>query len=123
MDAPAPTASAAVAPAPQTITLRVRVDPPDAKIYLDDALIGAGAFEGALPKDGTTRSIRAESPSYTSRARSSRSTPTRPFISLERAAKPGSAARPAQTPTRADDTPSTPKKPRRDIDSDSPYAK
>jgi serine/threonine-protein kinase len=141
------------APGQDTVKLTIHVSPPDAKIYLDDALLSAGAFEGKVVRTEQARSVRAEAPHYVSKAETVTLTgDVMLSFSLEKEAAgaaaapppayvPRGGARPAQAPEppRAvapaqlpppqpaaapapAPTPTGPVKPKRAIDSDSPYA-
>ncbi len=74
--APAPSTQAAApretapvpppAPGQDAVKLTVHVSPPDAKIFLDDALLSAGAFEGKVIKNERPRRLRVEAPHHVS---------------------------------------------------------
>ncbi len=61
----APTqAATTAAPASTTAQLKIRVNPDKAKLTLDGALLGVGAYEGPIVKDGRSHTIRAEAPGF-----------------------------------------------------------
>jgi serine/threonine-protein kinase len=68
--AAAPPVVTALPPAPgqDAIKLIVRVTPASAKIFLDDALLSAGSFEGKVVKSDKPRKIRVESEHYLSKS-------------------------------------------------------
>jgi serine/threonine-protein kinase len=47
-----------------SVTLKVKVTPPDAKIYLDGVLLGAGSFDGKVRRGGEGRVLRIEADGY-----------------------------------------------------------
>ncbi|MFT3771379.1 MAG: serine/threonine-protein kinase [Minicystis sp.] len=60
-------AAPATAPGQDSVKLTVRVTPGNAKVYLDDALLGAGPFEGKVVKGDRPRKLRAEAPHHTAK--------------------------------------------------------
>jgi len=68
---PAPPTNEAPAAAPprieEVLTLQIDVTPPDARVFLDDALLSTGSYKGNLPKDGRVYRLRIEATGYTSR--------------------------------------------------------
>jgi serine/threonine-protein kinase len=66
--AEAPSSLPGTEPAAQgSVKLTVRVTPASAKVYLDGALLSAGAFEGQVARSERVRKIRIEAPHYASR--------------------------------------------------------
>jgi serine/threonine-protein kinase len=131
-------ASATAPAALEPIHLKVRVSPAKAQIFLDDAPVATGAYEGTLPRDGKTHRVRAEAAGFAMKEETitasgdalvafslDRETATSsPAIRRDRAAPtPPSTSTPVAAPTPTD-TPLAPgQKPKRAIDSDSPYAR
>lgn len=138
------TAGATAEPAPgqDAVKVTIRVSPPDAKIYLDGVLLSAGAFEGKLVKSAAPRKLRAEAPRHVAKEETvtlasdvmvsfalekeagkdapppAPAGPARPKATAAAEAQPPPAPAPAQT-----QTPLAPgQKPKRKIDSDSPYS-
>ncbi len=70
--APAPGSAAATAPsapaAASEVTLSLAATPPEAKLYLDDAPLGANPFKKKVPRDGLPHSVRAEAKGYATRS-------------------------------------------------------
>jgi serine/threonine-protein kinase len=64
--ATAPTAPRGPAAA-EAVKLVVRVTPAHAKVYLDDALLGAGTFEGKVVRTDAERRVRVEAPHFVTR--------------------------------------------------------
>lgn len=48
----------------ESVSLKVRATPSDAKIYLDDALLGAGSFDGKVVRSDAPRKLRIEAEGY-----------------------------------------------------------
>jgi serine/threonine-protein kinase len=146
-------APATVAPAPgqDAVKLTVRVTPANAKIYLDDVLLSAGGFEGKVVKSDKVRKVRAEAAHFAMkeetvtlggdvmlsfslekeapgatpvgpgpRSRPAAAAALEPPAAAPPAAAPAPVPAPAATPAPA---PTAGQKPKRAIDSDSPYAK
>jgi serine/threonine-protein kinase len=144
---------AAVAPAAgqDAVKLTVRVSPANAKVYLDDVLLSAGAFEGKVVKSDKVRRVRAEAAHYGSKEETvtlggdvilafalekeaetrapvgpgpgprGRPAAPEPLAAAPPAAAPAPAPVPAPAATPAA-APTAGQKPKRAIDSDSPYA-
>ncbi len=128
------------------VVLTVRVTPAKAKLFLDGAPLATGSYEGKLRKDGAKHYLRAEAPGFVTQDETiTAAGDVLLSLSLEKdsgapavAANPGAAPlpraatdKPAPPPITADPVvpppPSTPglgpgQKPKRAIDSDSPYA-
>jgi serine/threonine protein kinase len=143
--APAAPQVAAPAPGQAAVKLTIRVTPADAKIYLDDVLLSAGPFEDKVMKSDKVRKLRAEAPHYVSKEETVTLTSDMMLdLSLEREAgapavapaagplpvgagpRPRVDPQPAPQPVQAPASPAPPptgQKPKRAIDSDSPYAK
>lgn len=73
---PPPSAAPSPAPTPssppeasQTVAVTIDVSPDDARVYLDDALLAQGAYEGKVQRDGKTYELRVEAPGYTTARR------------------------------------------------------
>jgi eukaryotic-like serine/threonine-protein kinase len=60
----APGASPAPAEAPRKVLLSLRVNAPDASIYLDGTRIGDTPFAGLQPLDGSPHTLRVEAPGH-----------------------------------------------------------
>ncbi len=140
----APKSTATAAPEQGSIKLVIRVTPNDAKILLDGVLLSAGSFEGKVVKVDGPKRIRVEATGYLPKEETiALSGDVMMSISLERDAKakdkePQAAAPavgprpqrpsdpvtpPAATPAPPPQAPLAPgQKPKRTIDSDSPYA-
>ncbi len=130
-------ASAGAPAAPEPIRLKVRVSPAKAQIFLDDTPLAVGAYEGTLPRDGKTHRVRAEAPGFTAKEEEltaagdalvafsldravgapSRAIPPDRAVSLPAASTPIAAPPPTETLLAPG------QKPKRAIDSDSPYAR
>jgi serine/threonine-protein kinase len=151
--APPPTATPPPLPAQDAVKLTVRVSPPGARIFLDDALLSAGSFEGKVVKSDRPRRIRVEAEQHVAKEETVALTgdvmlsvslekeaggatpshqgggrgrpvaaPAAPAPEPQAAPAPPPAAptpQPAATPAPA---PAQTGKPKRAIDSDSPYA-
>lgn len=61
---PALPALAATAEAPQSYGVAVRVEPPEAEIWLDQELTASGYLDTRLPRDGAPHELRVEAPGY-----------------------------------------------------------
>ncbi len=114
----APSGASAAGPASESISLKVRVSPAEAKIFLDGVLLGAGSFEGRLPRSDKERVLRFEADGYESKEETL--APTADLITslaLERAeaAPPPSATAPPRTGL------PRPRPTGRAIDPESPY--
>ena len=147
---------AAAAAGQEAVKLTVHVSPASAKIYLDDALLSAGPFEGKVVKSDKERHLRVEAAHYLSKEETvtlgadvmlsfalekeaAGAAPAAPYVprggprpsSPEAptpvvAAPTPAAVAPAPAPLPAPATTPVPppngQKPKRAIDSDSPYA-
>jgi serine/threonine protein kinase len=124
------------APAPLT-ALTLRVTPPQARVFLDDAELPPETWVGTHPRDGRAHRLRVEAEGYAPYAQeiafdeSERTlavaldkapaeaapppapAPSPPHVRGHRTSQPREAAPPAET--------STPRKPKRRIDSTNPY--
>ncbi len=142
--APKGTSTTTVTPEQGSVKLVIRVTPGDAKILLDGVLLSAGSFEGKVVKVDGAKRVRVEAPGYLAKEETiALSGDVMMSISLERDAKakdkePQAAAPavgprpqrpsdpvtpPAATPAPPPQAPLAPgQKPKRTIDSDSPYA-
>lgn len=133
--ATAPKASANAPATPEPMHLKVRVSPAKAQIFLDDTPLAIGAYEGPLPRDGKTHRVRAEAPGFAAKEETITAsddalvafsldreavTPG-PAIPRDRAVTPPSPPVAATSPTETSLAPG--QKPKRTIDSDSPYAR
>jgi serine/threonine-protein kinase len=69
--APAPSAAPppSAAPAPATVDVSIRVDPVEARLFLDDAALTGNPFHGVMAKSPLARRLRAEAPGYASEER------------------------------------------------------
>jgi serine/threonine-protein kinase len=141
--------SAVAAPALVEVGLTVRVTPAKARLFLDGAPLATGSYEGKLRKDGATHQLRVEAPGFVTKEETlTASGDVLMSLSLEKegataalppgaapaprptdkpAAPPVTAAPVAPAPPAPSSPPSTPglgtgQKPKRAIDSDSPYA-
>jgi hypothetical protein len=136
------------APGQDAVKLTVHVTPANAKIYLDDALLSAGHFEGKLVKSDTARRLRVEAAHYLSKEETvtltgdvmlsfslEREAPgvapgtqyvprggTHPTAAPEPQVATVAAPPPVPVPVPAPAPAPTNQKPKRAIDSDSPYA-
>ncbi len=62
---PLPTEAAKPAEAaPQTATIRIKVDPPEAEVFLDDQKLPSNPTSKVLPIDGKVYKLRASAPGY-----------------------------------------------------------
>jgi len=120
-------AATSAAPAkPESVSLKVRASPSDAKIYLDNILLGAGSFEGRVPYSDAPRVLRVEAEGHQSKEESL--TPTADLVtsfSLDKLDSDGPAASASAPSVSGPFKPSGPR-PRptgtgRGIDSESPY--
>ncbi|MFO0759134.1 MAG: protein kinase [Byssovorax sp.] len=57
-------ASAAPAAPPATVAVSIAVDPPEAKLTLDDMALTSNPFRGAMPKSALARRLRASAPGF-----------------------------------------------------------
>jgi serine/threonine-protein kinase len=135
----------APAPGQEAVKLTIRVHPSNAKIFLDDVLLSAGPFEGKVLKSDKVRRIRAEAAHYVAKEESvslssdvmlgfalerevpgappppvhvGRGRPVAPEPTSQAASPPTAAPAPAPAPT---PTTAPGQKPKRVIDSESPY--
>ena len=123
----APSSEEPVAPpAADSVSLKVKVTPPEAKIYLDGVLLGAGSFDGAVRRGGEGRVLRIEAEGYASKEervaltadlmtsfsleKAEAETPSVSASAVVRPTGPGPGPRPLPTG-----------RPGRPIDSESPY--
>ncbi len=139
------------------VKLTVHVSPSNAKIYLDDALLSAGPFEGKVVKSDKVRHMRVEAPHHVTKEETVKlegdvmlsfaleteaagaAPPAAPYVprggprpaapldtvpTVAAAATPAPAPAPSPTPAPAPAAAPTSngQKPKRAIDSDSPYA-
>jgi serine/threonine-protein kinase len=98
----------ATAPAPgqDAVKLTIKVSPASAKIYLDDALLSAGPFEGKVIKSDSPRRVRAEARGYASKEETvTLSSDAILSFALE---KESAAPAPAPQPRRAERAPPRP---------------
>jgi eukaryotic-like serine/threonine-protein kinase len=63
---PAETAetTAAVAAAPATVDVSISVDPPEARVFLDDVALASNPFHGGVPRSTLARRLRVTAPGY-----------------------------------------------------------
>jgi serine/threonine-protein kinase len=137
MSAPKATASAIAIAALEPIHIKVRVSPAKAQIFLDDAPMATGSYEGTLPRDGKTHRVRAEAAGFAAKEETitassdalvafslDRETAAPgPATPRDRAVQPTPTPTPVAAPTPTDTTLAPGQKPKRAIDSDSPYAR
>ncbi len=64
--------SAATVAVPSTVKLRVEVEPPQARLYLDDELLPGNPVELSIGRSEDSRMLRAEAPKFESRSMSLR---------------------------------------------------
>jgi len=67
-----PTPTAPPPPAPAPMELKVRVKPADAKVFLDDQLLGEGPYTGQRVRDGAPHELRIEADGFDPETRSVR---------------------------------------------------
>ena len=82
-----------------TVDLVVDVTPPDARVFLDDALLSTGKYAGKLPRDAKVYKLRVEAPGHTSRVELVAPTAdVRLSVALEKGADPAASAAPTSEP-------------------------
>jgi eukaryotic-like serine/threonine-protein kinase len=135
-DKPGEAAAQSNAPSRGFAELKVNVNPPDARLFLDDAVLATGSYTGKLPMDGRVYRLRAEAQGYLSRVEMIE--PTKDIsisIKLDKVeaktasvrtkgtpASPGAGkAQPAEPPEEVFAKPAA--RTKKEIDSESPYAK
>jgi eukaryotic-like serine/threonine-protein kinase len=100
--ASAPSAPSTAAPAaPATVDLVIDVQPDNARVLLDDAVLSTGKYAGKLPREARVYKLRVEAPGYMSRVELL--TPTqdvRLSISLDKEGDPAASAAPSAEPPR-----------------------
>jgi hypothetical protein len=137
--AAAPTVIQVVQPPPataDTVKLTIKVSPPNARIFLDDALLSAGPFEGKVVRTDQPKRVRVEAPHHVTKEETiSLTGDAMMSFALEREApgappaplthgKPPPTAEPVATqpPTPPPPAPLPPgQKPKRAIDQENPY--
>ncbi|HTJ85210.1 MAG TPA: serine/threonine-protein kinase [Polyangiaceae bacterium] len=120
----APTASSDAEAA--SVTLKVRTSVPDAKIYLDDVLLGAGSFDGKVPRSDARHVLRVEAEGHEPKEETiSLGSDLMTSFALEKvdasASSAAASAKPLPTPPGFPQGRPRPQPTGRGIDSESPY--